>query len=171
MRKQNKKEKKEKSKGPDPRGNDPRKPMEIHQYTKDEREQEVIAARWRKANAERKKHAKEDAARRKENVGEWDEWDEISQAERDLIEAVEDEDPEGVEAAIQAGANINRHYQISGQMTSALMYCSLMGFDTVVEVLLKHDADMTLDHEGTGFTPIHGATFQGQRKHGARSQA
>lgn len=123
---------------------------------------ENVQRRWDAANKERKDHAKEDAARRKEESGEWDEWDSISQAERDLIEAVEDEDPEGVEAAIEAGANINRHYQISGQMTSPLMYSSLMGFPEVAEVLLKHDADMTIDMQGTGFTPIHGSAFQGQ---------
>ena len=75
---------------------------------------------------------------------------------------MEDEDEEAVEAAIKAGANINRHYQISGQMTSALMYSSLMGFTEVVKVLLDHDASLDLDMQGTGFTPIHGASFQGQ---------
>ncbi len=122
---------------------------------------ENVERRWEAADKERKEHAKEDAARRKEGVGKWEEWDSISQAERDLIEAVEDEDPEGVEAAIEAGANINRHYQISGQMTSTLMYSSLMGFADVAEVLLKHDADMNIDMQGTGFTPIHGSAFQG----------
>lgn len=124
-------------------------------------DEDATAARWKAANQQRKDQAKKDAAKRKEDAGEWDEWDKISQAERDFIEAVEDEDLQGVEAAIQNGANINRHYMISGDITSALMHCSLMGFAELADVLLKHDADLHLDLQGTGFTPIHGASFQG----------
>jgi hypothetical protein len=125
-------------------------------------DEDVIAARWAAANAERKANAKEDAAKRKEEAGEPDWGADVTQADKDLVEALEDEDPEGIAAAIEDGANINSYYTISGEVTAPLMYVSLMGFVECAEELLKHDPDFDLGMHGTGFTPIHGAAFQGQ---------
>jgi hypothetical protein len=41
------------------------------------------------------------------------------------------------------------------------MYCSLLGFEEVVDVLLQNGADFNIGLTKAKFTPLHGASFQG----------
>ena len=113
----------------------------------------------------RKNKMKEAPAKRKEKAGKPAAGGaDMTQADKDLVEALENEDPEGVEAAIESGANINAYYTVSGsdERMAPLMYVSLMGLVECAEVLLRHGPDFDLGMHGTDFSPIHGAAFQGQ---------
>lgn len=126
--------------------------------------EEPEAARWAKADKQRKDAAKEDMKRAKEERMESGDTSGPREGTLDyeFYEAVEDEDVEGVEAALKRGANVNVLIPASGgDMQTALMYSSLLGFEEVVDVLLQHDADFNRGLVQAEFTPLHGAAFQG----------
>ena len=50
----------------------------------------------------------------------------------------------------------------AGEMLTALMYSSLLGFEKVAKVLLMHGADINSGMANADFTPLHGAAFQGR---------
>lgn len=75
-----------------------------------------------------------------------------------LIEAVLNDDPEGVTKALKRGDNINEIGQ-GGQ--TPLMTATLRGSARAVKVLLAAGADTTIP-ENDGYTPMHGAGFQGR---------
>ena len=81
------------------------------------------------------------------------------EASQDLYEAALDNDRDALAAALQAGGDINVRDNVSGQ--TALMAASLRGKAGAVGFLLKHGADPSIP-EKDGYTPAHGAGFQGR---------
>jgi len=79
--------------------------------------------------------------------------------EEDLREAVQKEDLKTMEKLLQQGANINARAQ--GSLQTPLMQSVLHGLEDSVAFLLKKDADVTIA-EKDGYTPMHGAAFQGR---------
>ena len=81
----------------------------------------------------------------------------------ELAKAVEAEDVEGVKAALSAGATVDVMMPgEGGDMMTALMYSSLVGFEKGAELLLQHGADLTAGLAQAEYTPLHGAAFQGR---------
>jgi len=68
---------------------------------------------------------------------------------------------ERVKAALAEGANINVQDELNGQ--TALMRATLHGWSSIVKYLLDKGADATIG-EKDGYTPAHGAGFQGRAK-------
>jgi len=81
------------------------------------------------------------------------------EASRDLYEAALDNDRDAIAAALQAGGDINVRENKSGQ--TALMAAALRGKARAVKFLLQRGADPTIP-EKDGYTPEHGAGFQGR---------
>mmetsp|Transcript_3526 Transcript_3526/g.7789 ORF Transcript_3526/g.7789 Transcript_3526/m.7789 type:complete len:204 (+) Transcript_3526:103-714(+) len=85
--------------------------------------------------------------------------DEVNEADNALFNALKEEDIEAADAALKAGASINA---ISPRgMQTPLMQSVLHGRTKMVEWCLKNDADATIG-ERDGYTPMHGAGFQGR---------
>ena len=81
----------------------------------------------------------------------------------DLAKAVEAEDVNGVKAALTAGAKVDVMMPgDGGDMMTALMYSSLVGFEKGAELLLQHGADFNDGLAQAEYTPLHGAAFQGR---------
>ena len=76
-----------------------------------------------------------------------------------LIASTRANDVAGVKAALEGGADINEREPSSGQ--TALMAGTLAGSSAAVKLLLEKGADKTIG-ENDGFTPVHGAGFQGR---------
>jgi hypothetical protein len=132
---------------------------DIIRHGKEAHDPEAEQARWAAADKQRKEDAKKDAKRRKaeqKNAG----GPRAGTPDGDFAAAVEDEDVEGVEAALAAGADVNVLIPVDGDSQTGLMYSSLMGFVEVADVLLQHDADFNIGMSQAGFTPLHGAAFQ-----------
>ena len=88
-----------------------------------------------------------------------------ARATRELIVAVREENAEAVEAALDNGADVDAFISVNtdrGDDQTGLMYSSLLGLVGVAKVLLSRGADMSLGTRDSGFTPLHGAAFQGQ---------
>lgn len=68
---------------------------------------------------------------------------------------------EKTKQALQEGANINVQDEINGQ--TAIMRATLHGWTSIVKYLLQQGADVTIA-EKDGYTPAHGAGFQGRSK-------
>lgn len=68
---------------------------------------------------------------------------------------------ERVKAALAEGANINVQDEVNGQ--TALMRATLHGWSSIVTYLLDQGADVNIG-EKDGYTPAHGAGFQGRPK-------
>ena len=88
-----------------------------------------------------------------------------ARATRELIAAVRARNEEAVGAALDAGADVDAYISIDGDRgndQTGLMYSSLLGLVGVAKVLLSRGADMSLGTRDSGFTPLHGAAFQGQ---------
>lgn len=83
---------------------------------------------------------------------------ELSAADEDLFAALREEDIPAAAAALAAGANINA-ISPRGQQTP-LMQSVLHGRPGSVSWCLNHGADTTIA-EKDGYTPMHGAAFQG----------
>lgn len=66
---------------------------------------------------------------------------------------------ENIKAALNEGAYINTRDQSSGQ--TCLMLSSLLGFIDNVKLMFELGADWTIG-EKDGYTPPHGAAFQGR---------
>jgi ankyrin repeat protein len=83
--------------------------------------------------------------------------------DNDLLEAAFNGNVAGVRAAIAAGANANAQDPGSGQ--TALMGATLRGHTNIVKLLLSAEyrdrVDVTIA-EKDGYTPAHGAGFQGR---------
>jgi ankyrin repeat protein len=83
--------------------------------------------------------------------------------DNDLLEAAFNGNVPGVRAAIMAGANPNAQDPGSGQ--TALMGATLRGHTNIVQLLLSSEyrdrVDVTIA-EKDGYTPAHGAGFQGR---------
>lgn len=77
----------------------------------------------------------------------------------ELFQAAVDNDRDAIAAALFAGGDINARDNKTGQ--TALMAASLRGNARAVEFLLKKGADVTIP-EKDGYTPPHGAGFQGR---------
>ena len=77
----------------------------------------------------------------------------------DLYQAALDNDRDAMAVAMAAGGDINVRDNVSGQ--TALMAAVLRGKARAVEFLLKQGADTTIA-EKDGYTPAHGAGFQGR---------
>lgn len=130
----------------------------------EEEYEEPEAARWAKADKQRKDAAKEDMKRAKEERLQSGDTSgpRKGTVDYEFYEAVEDEDVEGVETALKRGADIDVLIPANGgDMQTALMYSSLLGFEEVVDVLLQHGADFNRGLVQAEFTPLHGAAFQG----------
>mmetsp|Transcript_13287 Transcript_13287/g.22703 ORF Transcript_13287/g.22703 Transcript_13287/m.22703 type:complete len:195 (+) Transcript_13287:118-702(+) len=84
---------------------------------------------------------------------------ELPQADSDLFAAMADEDIDAAIVALKAGANINA-LSPRGQQTP-LMQSVLHGRTKMVKFCLDHGADVTIP-ERDGYTPMHGAGFQGR---------
>jgi len=80
--------------------------------------------------------------------------------DEDFQEAVKKQDIKEMERLLKLGANINARAKESLQ--SALMMSVLHGLEKSVSFLLKNGADVTIA-EKDGYTPMHGAAFQGRR--------
>ena len=89
-----------------------------------------------------------------------DEEVELSKADNALFEALKDENIEAANAALQSGANINIKSP-RGEQTP-LMQSVLHGRTKMVAWALEHGADTTIG-ERDGYTPMHGAGFQGRK--------
>ena len=72
--------------------------------------------------------------------------------------AVDIGDEAKVEAAIQAGANVN---DLGSNQQPPLVMASLAGHAGIIKLLLAAGADTTIG-EGSGYTPLHAAAYQGQ---------
>ncbi|KAL3810762.1 hypothetical protein ACHAXA_001587 [Cyclostephanos tholiformis] len=83
---------------------------------------------------------------------------ELSAVDEDLFAALREEDIAAASAALAAGANINA-ISPSGQQTP-LMQSVLHGRPNSVSWCLTNGADTTIA-EKDGYTPMHGAAFQG----------
>lgn len=68
---------------------------------------------------------------------------------------------ERVKAALQEGANMNVQDEVNGQ--TALMRATLHGWSSIVAFLMDQGADVNIG-EKDGYTPAHGAGFQGRAK-------
>lgn len=79
--------------------------------------------------------------------------------QEDLWAAVKMDDKAKILAALENGADINANDRPNGQ--SALMQAVLEGKETAVETLLAMGADTTIG-EKNGYTPMHGAGYQGR---------
>eukprot|EP00928_Gymnodinium_smaydae_P052871 TRINITY_DN37003_c0_g1_i1.p2 TRINITY_DN37003_c0_g1~~TRINITY_DN37003_c0_g1_i1.p2 ORF type:complete len:193 (-),score=50.35 TRINITY_DN37003_c0_g1_i1:67-645(-) len=79
-------------------------------------------------------------------------------AASDIHAAVRADDPKALQAALDAGANINAIGE-GGQ--TPLMHGVLMGKLEAVKFLLEKGADTSIG-EKDGYTPMHGAGFQGR---------
>ncbi|KAL7545722.1 hypothetical protein ACHAWF_009076 [Thalassiosira exigua] len=84
---------------------------------------------------------------------------ELTQADNDLFDALKGEDFDAAAAALGAGANINSRSDRGLQ--TPLMQNVLHGRLKSVEWCLKNGADATIP-ERDGYTPMHGAAFQGR---------
>ena len=71
-----------------------------------------------------------------------------------LHDAAAQNSPAAIQAALDAGADLNERDSQSGQ--TALMYSVLNGFAQSVRYLLSAGADVTIG-ENSGYTPLHGA--------------
>jgi len=78
---------------------------------------------------------------------------------KELSEAVSTEDTRAIDTVLKRGANINSQ-SAKGEQT-ALMQAVLHGKDRSVAHLLKKGADASIP-EKQGYTPMHGAAFQGR---------
>ena len=116
--------------------------------------------RWKHADAKRKAELKADAKKRKEEKKKAGKLQKGVDA--DLAAAVEDEDLDAVVEALDAGANVDKYFDVSGEGQTPMMYASLSGYTEIASVLLDRGADLSIGMESTAFTPIHGAAFQGQ---------
>mmetsp|Transcript_5822 Transcript_5822/g.11387 ORF Transcript_5822/g.11387 Transcript_5822/m.11387 type:complete len:203 (-) Transcript_5822:230-838(-) len=81
------------------------------------------------------------------------------EASQTLYQAALDNDKDAIAAALAVGGDINVRDNASGQ--TALMAASLRGKAGAVGFLLKHGADPSIP-EKDGYTPPHGAGFQGR---------
>lgn len=84
---------------------------------------------------------------------------ELTEADNDLFNALGDEDSDAATAALKAGANIDA-ISPRGQQTP-LMQSVLHGRLSMVKWCLENGADSTIG-ERDGYTPMHGAGFQGR---------
>mmetsp|Transcript_27325 Transcript_27325/g.58710 ORF Transcript_27325/g.58710 Transcript_27325/m.58710 type:complete len:199 (-) Transcript_27325:199-795(-) len=82
----------------------------------------------------------------------------VSEADTDLFNALKENDTDAASAALKAGANINA-ISPRGQQTP-LMQSVLHGKTEMVQFCLENGADVTIG-ERDGYTPMHGAGFQG----------
>ena len=81
---------------------------------------------------------------------------------KNLFDAVESDDADGVRAAVAAGARINERGDAFTQgKQTPLMFASLTGRTRALKALLALKADPTIG-EQDGYTPLHGAAFQGR---------
>ena len=120
----------------------------------------VAQERWKRADGIRKAKAKEDAKKRLEErkiAGKLQKG-----VDADLAAAVENEDIDAVVEALDAGANIDKYFDVSGEGQTPMMYASISGYTEIANVLLDRGADLTIGMESSGFTPIHGAAYAGQ---------
>eukprot|EP00485_Elphidium_margaritaceum_P007094 CAMPEP_0202710404 /NCGR_PEP_ID=MMETSP1385-20130828/22388_1 /ASSEMBLY_ACC=CAM_ASM_000861 /TAXON_ID=933848 /ORGANISM="Elphidium margaritaceum" /LENGTH=188 /DNA_ID=CAMNT_0049369931 /DNA_START=225 /DNA_END=791 /DNA_ORIENTATION=+ len=76
----------------------------------------------------------------------------------DLFEAVDSDQSDKIEKALQSGSDIN---EIGPFGQTPLMYAVLRGKTISVQYLLANGADTSIP-EKDGYTPMHGAGFQGQ---------
>ena len=83
---------------------------------------------------------------------------ESTDADNDLFDALAAQDVDAADAALKAGANINV-LSPKGQQTP-LMQSVLHGRTKMVKWCLENGADVTIP-ERDGYTPMHGAGFQG----------
>uniref|UniRef100_A0A7S4NIB5 Ankyrin repeat domain-containing protein n=1 Tax=Odontella aurita TaxID=265563 RepID=A0A7S4NIB5_9STRA len=81
-------------------------------------------------------------------------------ATKDLFDAAFGDDVDGIEAALEKGADLNAKNPSAGGQT-ALMGSVLRGKENSVLYLLDKGADATVP-ERDGYTPMHGAGFQGR---------
>ena len=79
-------------------------------------------------------------------------------SDADLQTALEQEDPAGIDAAVAAGADINR---LGGGGQTPLMASVLQGQTGNVIALLKHKPDASIG-EDMGYTFFHAVGFQGR---------
>jgi len=77
----------------------------------------------------------------------------------DIFEAIQSNDPEKIQEALDAGVDINSIQEGSGM--TPLMSSVLGGAEKSVKFLLEKGADVTIG-EKDGYTPMHGAGFQGR---------
>ena len=78
-----------------------------------------------------------------------------------FFSAVNNGDLEGMEAALEAGADIDAVHRVSEQaQVPAIMHASLAGNLEVIKYLLDEGADPEVP-DSFGFTAIHGAAFKG----------
>jgi len=84
----------------------------------------------------------------------------VASASADLHQLVAQDSAAGIAAALDGGAPINAIGQ-GGQ--TPLMAAVLMGKEAAVETLLARGADTSIG-EKDGYTPCHGAGFQGRSK-------
>lgn len=85
--------------------------------------------------------------------------DDLSDADQALFSALSDEDTDAASAALKDGASINA-ISPRGQQTP-LMQSVLHGRTKMVKWCLENGADHTIP-ERDGYTPMHGAGFQGR---------
>lgn len=84
---------------------------------------------------------------------------ELSDADVELFEALKEEDADAASAALRNGANINALSPRGSQ--TPLMQSVLHGRMKMVKWALENGADVTIG-EKDGYTPMHGAGFQGR---------
>lgn len=84
---------------------------------------------------------------------------ELSDADVELFEALNEEDPDAASAALKKGADINALSPRGSQ--TPLMQSVLHGRMKMVKWALENGADVTIG-EKDGYTPMHGAGFQGR---------
>jgi len=84
---------------------------------------------------------------------------ELSEADNALFNALGDEDVDAADKALKAGANINALSPRGAQ--TPLMQSVLHGRTKMVKWCLDNGADTTIP-ERDGYTPMHGAGFQGR---------
>lgn len=121
--------------------------------TKSEEAQE----RWKHADAKPKAELKAHAKKKKKKAGKLQ-----KRVDADLAAAVKDAAVDAVVEALDAGANVDKFFDVSGKGQTPMMYASLSGYTEIASVLLDWGADLSIGMESTAFTPIHGAAFQGQ---------
>lgn len=84
---------------------------------------------------------------------------ELNPLDVELMDAIRDENIEAASAALKSGGNINAISPKGGQ--TPLMQSVLHGRTKMVEWCLDNGADTTIP-ERQGYTPMHGAGFQGR---------
>jgi ankyrin repeat protein len=84
--------------------------------------------------------------------------DDLSPADTELFEACSEEDVDAAAEALKNGANINAISPRGSQ--TPLMQSVLHGKIKMVKFALENGADVTIG-ERDGYTPMHGAGFQG----------